>query len=184
MYDLVQALFGARHTQARLAPWLASAERKRILDVGAGTGLQRSLVPETAWYIWLDVDWTKLHGYRRRHSDGAVVIGDGSIMPLRDRSVDFGLCVAVSHQYLTDGQLTSLFAELALVVRERVIFLDALYCREAWRSRLLWRCDGGGHPRSADTLLAAMAPRLEVDHIEEYRVYHRYLLGVARPRAS
>jgi len=181
VYDVVQALLGAKHSRRRLAPWLAAAGGKRVLDVGAGTGLQRALLPDTAAYVWLDPDRNKLRGYRARYADGGVIVGDGGALPLKDRSVDLGLCVAVSH-HLPDGPLDALFAELDRVVRERVVFLDAVLCPTAPIGRLLWRWDAGSHPRPAEVLLRAMERRLEIEHVEQYRVYHRYLLCVARPR--
>ena len=39
LYDLVQWAAGAAKVRARLAPLLAGAEDKLVLDVGAGTGV-------------------------------------------------------------------------------------------------------------------------------------------------
>jgi ubiquinone/menaquinone biosynthesis C-methylase UbiE len=181
IYDRVQAFFGLRQARERLAPYIADACGKRILDVGAGTGLYRSLVPATATYVWVDIDWTKLQGFRRRTPGGLACVGDASRLCFRDQSVDLALCVAVSH-HLSDPQLASLFAELARVVRERVVFLDAVESPKSVVSRVLWRLDGGAHPRTAETILTAMRTRLEVEEVQEYQVYHRYLLCTARPK--
>lgn len=70
IYDRVQGFFGLKQARERLAPYIADACGKRILDVGAGTGLYRSLAPSTATYIWVDIDWTKLEGFRRRTPGG------------------------------------------------------------------------------------------------------------------
>jgi SAM-dependent methyltransferase len=181
IYDRVQELFGLREARERLAPHLAACGGKRIADLGAGTGLYRCLVPASATYVWLDLDWAKYTRFRARHAGGLACLGDASRLCFRDCSVDVALCVAVSH-HLADDQLPSLFAEMARVVRERVVFLDAVRSRRSGVGGMLWRLDGGAHPRTRDALLSCMAAHLEVEEIQEYRVYHEYLLCIARPR--
>ena len=60
IYNGVQAAFGAREVRRHVAPHLSQTEHKSLLDVGAGTGLYRSLVPDSARYIWQDIDPDKL----------------------------------------------------------------------------------------------------------------------------
>jgi ubiquinone/menaquinone biosynthesis C-methylase UbiE len=181
VYDQIQTVFGLKQTQQRLAPYLAETYGKILLDVGAGTGLYRSLVPETARYIWLDIDSEQLEGFQRRQTPYAALVGDGTRLCLRDHSVDYVLCIALSH-HLSDEQLPRLVSELARVSREKMIFLDALDYPDSLVSRLLWKYDRGGFPRSAAALLFAIEAKFEIEQIEQYKVYHHHLLCIARPK--
>ena len=182
VYDCIQRCCGLARTQARLAPHVAETARGCVLDVGAGTGLYRTLVSPGARYCWLDVDRAQLARFRRRHPEEHAVLGDATCLPIATRSIDLGLCVAVSH-HLSGPQLSSLFRELARVVCGRLVFLDAVRSDSSWISRLLWRADRGAFPRRAECLLAAIEEQFIVDHVEQYALYHRYVLCVARPRA-
>lgn len=183
VYDQIQMLFGLKQTQQHLAPYLAETHQKTVLDVGAGTGPYLSLVPETGRYIWLDIDSEELGVFQRRQTPHAAVLGDATRLCLHNHSVDYGLCVALSH-HLSDQQLSRLFSELARVVREKMIFLDALDCPDALVSRLLWKCDRGHFPRSAASLLSAIEVQFEIEQIEQYRIQHHYLLCIAQPKAN
>ncbi len=152
-----------------------------MLDVGAGTGIALSLLPEHTRYIWLDTDTAKLRGVRTPGAHARAIIGDATRLPLRDRCVDVALCLAVSH-HLTDARLEAMLGELARVVHRRLIFLDALVVGASIRSRLLWAIDRGRHPRTLDTLRAAIERRFEIVTLEEYAVHHRYVLCTAVPR--
>jgi len=180
LYNAVQIACGVRHTHARLRPLLADTDDKLVLDLGAGTGLALPILPRRARYVWVDRDPLKLHGcpleIRRR-----AVIGDATQLPFRDRRVDVALCFALSH-HLADAQLEAMLGELQRVVRDRVIFVDAVDVPGRLLSRLLWRIDRGSYPRRRDVLLHALARRFTIERLDEYAVYHRYLLCTARPR--
>lgn len=176
VYDRVQRLVGAAQIASRIAPYLADAAGQSVLDAGAGTGSLRAIVPASATYLWLDNDRQKLAGAA---GPGLFVLGDATSIGLRDKSVDVGLCVAVSH-HLTAVELPMLVAELARVVRRRIIFLDAV--QSGGVGGLLWRYDRGSYPRSAETLCAALAVGFEAEHMEMFAIYHRYVLWVGRPR--
>src|SRR5262249_31668555 len=62
IYKILQRVFGTQQTLDRLRPLVADTAGQRILDVGAGTAIARSLLPGPAGYIWLDVDPIKLRG--------------------------------------------------------------------------------------------------------------------------
>jgi hypothetical protein len=50
--------------------------------------------------IWLDNDRQKLHGFQTRASALVLaVLGDGTRIGLRDKSVDYATCIAVTHQH-------------------------------------------------------------------------------------
>jgi SAM-dependent methyltransferase len=172
---------GYEHTRRRLRPLLADTAGRVVLDVGAGTGRVVPLLPPSARYIWLDNDVDKLRG--ARPADGRLrgILGDATRLGLRADSVDVALCLAMSH-HLADAELEAMFAELARVVRERLVFLDAVVVPWSPRSRLLWALDRGRYPRTLPVLRAAIERRFEIRTVEQYAVYHRYLLCTAAPR--
>ncbi len=140
LYKVLQRVCGTEHTLRRLRPLLADTAGQRVLDVGAGTGIAMSLLPEPQRYIWLDEDAAKLP---RAHGSATIVraiLGDATRLPLRERSIDVALCLAMSH-HLSDPQLEAMLGELARVVRHRLV-------ANSVRSRLLWAIDRGRHPRT------------------------------------
>ena len=183
VYDALQRLCGLEHTRRRLRPLLADTAGRVVLDVGAGTGLVVPLLPRSARYVWLDNDPDKLRGIRPAHGHLRGILGDATQLGLRDGSVDVALCLAMSH-HLADEQLTAMLAELARVVRDRLVFLDAVVVPGSVRSRLLWAIDRGRHPRTGSMLRGALEREFEILTVHEYAVYHHYLLCTAAPRRS
>ena len=181
VYNAVQWLAGLDYTRRRLQPHYAQTAGRVALDVGAGTGLYLSCFPESARYLWLDNDPQKLSGFRARGAARLpAMLGDATRLGLKDKSVDYATCTAVTH-HLTDMQLSAFVHELARVVRCKLILQDAVQSN-GWISRLLWKYDRGSHPRSAKALLAAIEVRFEIERVEYYSIYHRYLLLVGAPR--
>jgi SAM-dependent methyltransferase len=182
LYDLVQNLAGFRTTSHRYRAALAPLAHKTVLDVGGGTGLIGSLLPPTATYICVDADRRKLAGLARRLPHARGILGDATRLDFPDRSVDWALCFALSH-HLSDAELPRLFAELARVAREGLIFQDAVRSSR-WRSRLLWALDRGSVLRDEATLLVALCEHFDAEDVQRFDVHHRYLLCRARPRPS
>jgi ubiquinone/menaquinone biosynthesis C-methylase UbiE len=181
VYDLVQKLAGRNRSMRLVESHLRSAAGGTVLEVGAGTGMNASLLPPGARYLWLDHDPQKLAGFRARMPHAPALLCDGTRIALRERSVDVALCIAVSH-HLTDSQLAELFCEIARVCRTRLVFLDAVARPDSLISRIMWRYDRGSHPRSPAVLQAAMERYFEIEHRERYVIYHEYLLCVGRPK--
>jgi SAM-dependent methyltransferase len=172
VYDVVQRLPGAAESARRLRRALADA-RGVVLDAGGGTGTLEAALPPAATYLWLDPDPKKLRGFRARSSSPAI-LGDASNLPLRDGSIDWAVSVAVSH-HLDDEAFGRTLDELRRVVRERVVFFDAV-ASPRMTSRLLWRYDRGRHPRPADVLQRELAARFRLETVEEFTALHRYLI--------
>jgi SAM-dependent methyltransferase len=174
VYDAVQRLPGAAETARRLRRVLGEA-RGVVLDAGGGTGTLEAALPPSATYLWLDPDPTKLRGFRARSSSPAI-LGDASNLPLQDASVDWAVSVAVSH-HLDDETLGRTLDELRRVVRERVVFFDAVASPRP-TSRLLWRYDRGRHPRPSENLKRELGSRFRLETVEEFTALHHYLLVV------
>lgn len=184
VYDVVQRLVGIETIYGRIRPLLGPTEGALVLDAGAGTGNLERLLPESARYIWLDPDPQKLRGFRA-NSQAPALIADATRIPFRDQSVDWVVSAFVSH-HLDDDQLAQMLNELGRVMKDRLLFLDAVDA-PARMSRLLWRYDRGRHPRSAERLIGELRGRFEIDSAEEFTILHRYLLVNARrepPRAQ
>jgi SAM-dependent methyltransferase len=173
VYDLVQRLTGAEKTLARLRKILEQAAGGLVLDVGAGTGSLEAALPPGAGYLCVDADPRKLTRFRAK-SRSPAVLGDATNLPLRDQSVDWAICVSVSH-HLDDEGFGLMLDELRRVTRDRVVFLDAVTFPTP-RSRLLWHYDRGRHPRPVEVLKRELSSRFEIVTSEEFTGLHRYLL--------
>jgi SAM-dependent methyltransferase len=180
VYDRVQRIAGREENYRRLIPLLRRAGGELLLDTGAGTGeIVRILDPSTR-YVWLDNDAQKLSGFKAKCGQGLAVLGDVTRIPLGRGAVHTGLCVAVSH-HLTDPEFDDLLSELARVCRTWLIFLDAIEEKSSPVSNFMWRYDRGSHPRTAEHLLSMLRRHFEVEDIQRYAIYHRYVLCVGRP---
>jgi SAM-dependent methyltransferase len=182
VYDQIQRTVGTPRTRELLRRHLAEADGKTVLDVGAGTGRFRDVLPAGAKYVWLDSDEEKLAGFKARRSEDETILADATAIPLEDKSVDYALCVAVAH-HLPDGAFERLVAELARVTRDRVLFMDPVRA-DGIMPRLLWRFDRGTHPRSAETLVSALRERFDLETVERYSKHHHYVFCVAAPKAA
>ena len=102
-YDLVQLATGSKQVSRIFAAELKDVPMgAKILDVGGGTGLYRDLCPKTCSYLNLDLDWTKLQGFKRRHPADQAARGSGVHLPLADQSMDICLMIFVSHHLSAD----------------------------------------------------------------------------------
>jgi SAM-dependent methyltransferase len=181
VYDLLQRALGANTSLEKIRALASDAADASVLDVGGGTGNGLRALPAGARYIWLDNDPRKLDGLRANAGTGVLaLLGSATAIPLASKSVDFALCLAMSH-HLDDGGVRSLFAELGRVCRRRLVFVDPVKT-DALISRMLWKYDRGSHPRRAETLRTMARAHFDLEHDEEYVIYHRYWLCAARPR--
>jgi len=183
VYDVVQKLCGCELSMHRIRELAADPAGITVLDVGAGTGNGLRALPPKARYLWLDNDPLKLTGLRVKGRTVMAVLGSATAMPLRSKSVDTALCIAMSH-HLDDREVLDLFAELARVCRNRLVFVDPVECPKSLVSRLLWMCDRGSHPRPAAVLRGLVQQRFAIESEEEYAIYHHYWICAARPLDS
>ena len=87
LYDLVMA----RAERGRLGRWreqLVTAARGRIVEIGAGTGLNFAHYQPEAWVVATDPDVAMLHRARKRAALASarisLVAADGEALPFRD----------------------------------------------------------------------------------------------------
>lgn len=180
IYDAAQVLGGLDIARAQLRPLLARVSGL-LLDVGAGTGNYADLISPSAKYVWFDNDPDKLRGFRSKYPQALAILGDASRLSIRDKSVDFALCVSVSH-HLTDEELTAFLRELARICRRSLIFLDAVQQPDSLVNRILWNYDRGSYPRRREALRARIEEHFDIKEERRYRIYHRYMICVAKPK--
>jgi ubiquinone/menaquinone biosynthesis C-methylase UbiE len=180
LYDRVQKIFGLDELRRRVGAALAQFEPGTLLDVGAGTANFYSVVPDDFEYIALDVDERKLSRVRQRFPDVRTVRGSGTDVPLGDASVDYTLCVDVSH-HLDDDELKQLIHELARITGRKLLFVDALRVPHL-PNRLFWALDRGNHPRPADALRRELGRHFALQRFETFKIHHVYAIAVAIPR--
>jgi len=181
LFDRVQYLLGYGQILRHCRPYLVQTDNQIILDVGAGTGNLAPLSPRSTLYIWLDNDPQKLQGFKAKWPFGLAMLGDATRIGLKNKSVGYALCVDLTH-HLSDNDLILLFRELARVVKEKLIFVDAVENKRSKISNFLWKYDKGSHPRSLKVLYSAIESWFEVEHIEHFSMYHRYVLCVGIPK--
>jgi ubiquinone/menaquinone biosynthesis C-methylase UbiE len=182
LYDAVQMLSGRHIAHRRLGNALASVGGQTVLDVGAGTGSLARVLPPGAVYWALDNDPMKLRRLSAKVPDARCLQGSALDIELSDKTVDWTVCVAVAH-HLDDRELPWMFAELARVTRQGLVFLDPLSTSKRGVASLLWRYDRGSHPRSEYRLLSELAQYFDIERVERFRVFHEYVLCSGSPRA-
>lgn len=183
IYDLVQCIAGSEKTYQNLMPYLAQTVNLTVLDIGAGTGNLVPNLPRSAKYIWMDCDTKKLGGFKAKNLPGPAILGDATKIPLKDKSVDYAICIAVAH-HLSDANLDILLNELARVIRMKLIFLDPIEDKESIISNIMWRYDRGSHPRQGQDICSAIKSYFEVEHLEHYKIYHHYLMCIGIPKTD
>ena len=183
VYDQVQRIAGSEKIYQNLMPHLEQTDNLMVLDIGAGTGNLAQILPRSAKYLWMDCDSKKLNGFKSKNLPGMAFMGDATKIPLKDKSVDYAICIAVTH-HLSDAELDLLFSEMARVIRSKLVFLDATEHKEAVISNIMWRYDQGSHPRQEKVICSAIRSYFDVEHLEHYKIYHHYLMCIGIPKAD
>ncbi|MGA3098414.1 MAG: class I SAM-dependent methyltransferase, partial [Bryobacteraceae bacterium] len=166
IYDCSQFLAGAPLVRARLKPLMKDyPSGLLILDVGGGTGFLQRVLPPGCTHICLDLELPKLQRYLYTAAHPLALLADGTMMPLRSRSVDVIACIAVFH-HLNEKQLGEMTAESwrALKPGGRLLVLEPLLNRRRWPGRILWSVDRGSCPRTAAQIRELIQGRFTVVH--------------------
>jgi SAM-dependent methyltransferase len=187
VYECVQRLAGVRWVNQRVQRSLARITTDggySFLDLGGGTGKSEQLVPPGVTYLYLDIDLRRI-AIGRKHGHSRGMVGDATRVPIRDGAVDVVLCKFVAH-HLTDEQVEDLLAECARILRPggALIFLDPVWAPSRMLGRMLWRIDRGSHPRTESKIVDALARWVELESVERFAVFHRYVLCVAYANSS
>jgi ubiquinone/menaquinone biosynthesis C-methylase UbiE len=114
----------AETQERQIASFLAPVERKRVLDVGTGTGRAAiALARRGAIVTGVDASAEMLHVAEHRARDAGVAVtfarGDAHRLEFADRSFDAVVCLRVL-MHTPDWQQS--LAELCRVANERVVF--------------------------------------------------------------
>ncbi len=179
VYDLTQFLAGQSYVQHRIAKHLKSfTQPKRVLDVGAGTGLYRGLWSDQHTYICCDIDSEKLVGFTHKFDD-PVCQGDGTQLPFQSASLDVVVCIAVAH-HLDDNQFQQMVTEAARILKVggMLLFLEPVFAEKRLPGRFLWMLDRGSNPRTPQVLEATLGQSFKLQTLESFAIYHRYLLAL------
>jgi SAM-dependent methyltransferase len=187
LYDTIQVLAGAGEVRRRIEaclPRLVTA-RALVVDVGAGTGTLRRILPTSVVHICLDLDPAKLRRAILKDPAANALLADATKAPLASGCADAVVCVAVSH-HLTDQQLDRALDEIGRLLKDEGIFLflDAIWMPKRLLSRMLWRFDRGSNPRGPELLLAQLTRRFSTTHCERFGIYHEYLLYVGNKKRA
>lgn len=180
VYDLLQTAVGARFIRNRLHQRLLSISKQElVLDIGGGTGLNRSLFAPNTHYICLDNDSIKLQGFLQKQIDGDAILGDAGKMPMPSNSMDVVICTAVIH-HLPDDIFPKFVQESLRILKPtgQLVILDPVWASKRLIGRLLWQYDRGSFPRTAQVLHDTLSRYGQEVHWEEFAVLHRYIIGI------
>ena len=188
IYEWIQFFFGAPIVHRRLRAVFRRLPPTGVcVDIGGGTGLfHRKVIsaqPNEWRYVCLDLDVAKLRALRTGPHHQAAIIGDAGRLPLRSRSLECAVLMAVTH-HIPPDQLETVIAESMRILKDdgRLLFLDALWKPSRLVSRLLWKLDRGSFPHTEETLLSTLRGHGEIVSIERYQIYHRYVICLVTPK--
>jgi ubiquinone/menaquinone biosynthesis C-methylase UbiE len=181
IYDAVQVLAGSRKCYSHLKRSLPNISDKGVLDVGGGTGRAIAVLDPSARYACLDMDPQKLIRLREKYPAAGVMVGDAAAIPARDGEFELALCVFVAH-HLEDNVLRAALAELRRVCGGTTFIMEPLWVPSRRVSRMLWHYDQGANPRSLAALQVEVERYFEIEGIEQWSVFHQYVLIRCRPR--
>jgi ubiquinone/menaquinone biosynthesis C-methylase UbiE len=179
IYDWIQMLVGQRQLLERVSQQTQGLHPGIVVDVGGGTGSMRALWPSECRYICLDIEMTKLKGFRSRAPAGLAVLSDATRMSVASASADIVMCKFMMH-HLTDSMLTQMIEESLRVLRPNgmLILIDPILNRQRFAGRVLWRLDRGSYPRTEEELRKKLASRFKIVHWEKFAIYHEYVFGI------
>jgi SAM-dependent methyltransferase len=179
---------------------LLARARGRTLEVGAGTGINVDLYPESVTELVLTepdphmrMQLEKKLAVLGRRAE--VIDAGGEQLPLPDASVDTVVATLV---FCTIAEPEAALAEIARVLKPdgRLLFLEHVRASDPksarWQDRLErpWGWFGRGCHPNRDTLAAITGSALEVSEVEQGQfpkappIVRPLIVGEARPRSA
>jgi SAM-dependent methyltransferase len=155
-----------------------------VVDVGGGSGTSRSLWPQEWTYIGVDPD-ERAVAFGHAGGNTERTVGNASDLPFPDGYADAVLMKEVSH-HLDDATWEKTLAEITRILKPSgtFVFLDGVWTRRRWISRLVWRFDVGRHPREARQIEEDIARHYELEDLARFAAIHHCIVLLARPRAA
>jgi SAM-dependent methyltransferase len=162
VYELVQAVFGARRGRRALAQKIAARPGDRVLDIGAGPAAILEHLPKVDYVSYEPNSLYVKEAIRRYGARGEFHSGYfDAAAAASQQPFDIVLIIAVLH-HLSDEQVTELLALVASVLKPggRLITLDnCLIPRQSPIARVLVSLDRGRHVRSPEGYIALARSR-------------------------
>ncbi len=134
-----------------------------VLDVCCGTGDFADLVSGS--YLGVDLNERFIRRARERYAGFAnkqFEVMDAAQMQLETGSYDRAMIVNAMHHF-DDGLNRGILAELARVIRGRIVIVDAIPNPEGWLRRLVISSDRGDYVRPIDEQLTLISEGLDVE---------------------
>ena len=124
-----------------------------VLDLGGGTGINRSILSESWSYECLDNAPRKLNAFHKKFPKDKAIKASATNIRAPDESYELGILSCVSH-HLEASELECAKSEISRVLRKGGVplFYDAIWNPKNIKGRLLWFLDRGSLPRSENEL--------------------------------
>lgn len=188
MVNKVQtSLLGRDTLTDALAPVVAATtdelEHGVVIDLGGGTAQYRHLWPTSWRYCCVDPD-ERVIGFNDTAGPIEHITGSAEQVPLEDGCADQVFMAAVSH-HLDDDAWPRALAEVRRLVKPSgsFIFVDGVLGPRL-KSRIGWRFDVGKHPRTSESLEAALATLGPLTRIERMSLLHDVIIAVIQVDSS
>ena len=178
-------LLGRSRVEAHLRPvatlTFAHVPVGTVVDIGGGTARSRAMWPTEWTYYSIDPD-ARVLKVEPTEKPIERLVGDASALPLPDNSADVVLMQCVSH-HLDDSVWPASLIEANRVLKPggSFIFLDAVWRKRRWFSRVFWKLDAGHYPRTSGELEMAVAKEFQIVETDRFNVVHHSILLTARP---
>jgi ubiquinone/menaquinone biosynthesis C-methylase UbiE len=187
-YDTVLALGERRGMRERRRALLAETSG-RVLEIGAGTGLNLDLYPDAVTELVASEPDDRMRGMLRRRAVDGVAVSDAGAeaLPFEDDSFDFAVSTMV---LCTVPDPMAALAEVHRVLKPggRLLFIEHIRADSPrlarWQDRLErpWRAIGDGCRCNQPTLGIIDRSGLAVERVERYR--WRGMPAIVHPLAT
>ena len=185
MNEIQTRLLGRSRLESHLRPvahrTFESVPVGTVVDIGGGTARSRAFWPAEWTYYSVDPD-ARVLAVEPTDKPIERLVGDAAALPLPDESADVVLMQCVSH-HLDDKVWPSSLIEAKRVLKPggSLIFLDGVWRKQRWFSRVFWKLDTGHYPRTSKDLETAIAQQFQILETDRFNVVHNSILITAVP---